>query len=342
MSSRPFDIIHKYLPIIHKKIRHIHSLSTGKTVTDDKDSLHNGNSSKPIHYSTGGFTTLTHVSLFTGIGGIDIAADWAGFKTIAQVENEPYPLKVLAKHWPDVPKFHDIRTFKGSDLNERPTVLSGGFPCQPFSVAGEKKGKEDNRYLWPEMCRVIGEVRPTWVIGENVRGLVRIALDTVYEDLENLGYAVQSFLIPALGFGAPHKRERIFIVGHTTGTGLSNWAGITLGRPTAFAQSKRPNSNSLADAARFGRYTWGTKSAELQRLSSVTIGSSSLERPVTSSRSDWWTTEPSVGRVAHGVPHRVDRIRALGNAVVPQQIYPIFAAIAAIENGGQPHDPNHP
>lgn len=241
------------------------------------------------------------------------------------MENEPYPLKVLAKHWPDVPKFHDIHTFKGSDLNERSTVLSGGFPCQPFSVAGEKKGKEDNRYLWPEMCRVIGEVRPTWVIGENVRGLVRIALDTVYEDLENLGYAVQSFFIPAVGFGAPHKRERIFIVGHTSGGGLPG-------------DARRGTGEESSD----GRVDGGTGGMADSNGESLSVTRRTRCRREELGDSGWWTTEPDVGRVAHGVPHRVDRLRALGNAVVPQQIYPIFSAIAAIENGGKPHDPNHP
>jgi DNA-methyltransferase (dcm) len=194
---------------------------------------------------------LTHLSLFSGIGGLDRAAEMSGFTTVGQCEFAEYPYKVLCKHWPDVPKWRDIRTLTGSDFYERTglrtvDVISGGFPCQPFSVAGKRMGKEDDRFLWPEMLRVIKEIRPTWFIGENVAGLVSMAepvgdtkmesravsrnadedyydavsvqqehmlLDGILEDVENAGYEVQPFIIPACGVGAPHRRERLFIVG---------------------------------------------------------------------------------------------------------------------------------
>ena len=162
---------------------------------------------------------LTHLSLFSGIGGLDLAAEWAGFTTVGQCEWADYPTKVLEKHWPDVPRWRDIRTLTGESFYERTglrtvDVLSGGFPCQPFSTAGKHRGKEDDRYLWPEMLRVIREIKPTFVIGENVPGIVSLALDTVPSDLESEGYASQTFIIPACGVDAPHKRDRVCILAY--------------------------------------------------------------------------------------------------------------------------------
>ena len=162
---------------------------------------------------------LTHLSLFSGIGGLDLAGEMAGFRTVGQCEWADFQTKVLEKHWPDVPRWRDIRTLTGESFYERTglrtvDVISGGFPCQPFSLAGEQRGKDDDRYLWPEMLRVIREIRPAWVIGENVPGIVNLALDTVLSDLESEGYASQAFIIPACGVDAPHKRDRVAVLAY--------------------------------------------------------------------------------------------------------------------------------
>jgi DNA (cytosine-5)-methyltransferase 1 len=153
-------------------------------------------------------------SLFSGIGGFDLGLERAGFEIAWQSEIDPYCLKVLEKHWPRVKRYGDIREMRGDDL-EPVDLICGGFPCQPFSCAGKRGGQTDDRYLWPEMLRIITEVRPRWVIGENVPGIINLALDQVLSDLEDAGYACQSFIIPACGVGALHRRDRVWIVGYS-------------------------------------------------------------------------------------------------------------------------------
>lgn len=187
---------------------------------------------------------LTHLSLFSGIGGLDLAAEWAGIQTVGQCEWAEYPTKVLERHWPDVPRWKDIRTLTGESFYERTgrrtvDIISGGFPCQPFSVAGKQRGKEDDRYLWPEMVRVITELRPTWIIGENVAGIVRMALPDILSELEACGYRTRTFLIPACAVGARHRRYRVAIVGYSEHNGLSS-AEITGGtQKTGGGQQER-------------------------------------------------------------------------------------------------------
>ena len=279
---------------------------------------------------------LTHFSLFSGIGGLDLAAEMAGFRTAGQCEWADYPTKILEKHWPDVPRWRDIRTLTKESFYERTgrttvDVISGGFPCQPFSVAGKRRGKEDDRYLWPEMLRVISELRPAWVVGENVAGIVNMALDQVYADLENEGYAVQAFVIPACAVDAPHRRDRCAIVAwYSNGGDRDAWAK----REVETRENSEPAGicENVADAdhgSRFVRWDGEFPTVEETAASGADHGGRAPEYVT----GQWWPVEPDVGRVAHGVPHRVDRLKCLGNAVVPQQFYPVFQAIADIERG---------
>jgi DNA (cytosine-5)-methyltransferase 1 len=162
---------------------------------------------------------MTHVSLFSGIGGLDLAAEWAGFETVLFVEKDAYCQKVLRKHWPDVLIIEDIRSVHADSVREPITVISGGFPCQPFSHAGKRRGEADDRFLWPEMLRVISEIKPSWVVAENVPGLLSIKSGMVFErvlsELESCGYETLPLVYPAAGVGAPHRRDRVFIVAHS-------------------------------------------------------------------------------------------------------------------------------
>jgi DNA (cytosine-5)-methyltransferase 1 len=158
---------------------------------------------------------LKTLDLFSGIGGFARGLEATGFfSTTCFVEQDPYCQAVLKHHWPDVPVLGDIRNVQGPDLPTRPDVICGGFPCQPFSHAGKQRAQDDPRHLWPEMFRLIRECRPTWVVGENVIGLVQLGLDEVLSDLENEGYATRTFNIPACAVGAPHIRQRLWIVAH--------------------------------------------------------------------------------------------------------------------------------
>ena len=259
---------------------------------------------------------MTHLSLFSGIGGLDLAAEAAGFVTVGQCEWADYPTRVLEKHWPGVPRWRDIRTLTGESFRERTglrtvDVVSGGFPCQPFSVAGKQKGERDDRYLWPEMLRVIADITPHFVVGENVPGIIRIAAGQVVEDLERIGYNVAVFAFEAASVGAPHRRERVAFVAHRE-------------EPRSGRISVQQGGSQQKDID-FIREREFVADAAVRREQRKQPSRKGAWRPCCDS---WWTAEPDVGRVAHGIPNRVDRLKCLGNAVVPQQFYPIFAAIA--------------
>ena len=279
---------------------------------------------------------LTHLSLFSGIGGLDLAAEMAGFTTVGQCEWADYPTKVLEKHWPDVPRWRDIRTLTGGSFYERTglravDVISGGFPCQPFSVAGKRRGKDDDRYLWPEMLRVISELRPTWIVGENVAGIVNMALDTVLSDLENIGYACQAIVIPACAVDASHRRDRVCILGW--GQSESNLFYTNAKGATNVSDTKSTELQGIRETTREWRAKSGCSSRRSAQpgLGGVADGISPwLERGM--STPGCWTPEPEqVPRVTRKKKNRADRLKCLGNAVVPQQFYPVFQAIADVE-----------
>ena len=313
---------------------------------------------------------LTHLSLFSGIGGIDLAAEWAGFKTIAFCEIDPFCQKVLKKHWHDVPIIEDVKDvtretvqqimadtrcqhdegqlFKreyekeiseGSTVTlERSnstsgisglTIISGGFPCQPHSVAGKHKGSADERNLWPEFRRIIGEIKPRWVLAENVPGLFSSDsgrfFGSVLTELASLGYSVGWSTYGAVDVGALHRRNRVFIVSYANNAGLER-RDSQLMQECACEWIARPSNPLLADSKNSDR--WRTSETE----DNTGRGNQKIRGcGVPRIGSEYWKSEPNVGRVAHGIPRRVDRLKSLGNAVVPQQIYPILKVIADIE-----------
>lgn len=252
---------------------------------------------------------MNHLDLFSGIGGFALAARWVwgeSHNVVSFCEIDMYCQKVLRKHWPNAAIHDDIKTLDGTGFADV-DILTGGFPCQPYSVAGQRRGAADDRALWPEMLRVISEARPRWIVGENVAGFIHMGLDAALSDLEAASYATEALVVPACAVDAPHRRDRVWIVAHAA-SDLRGASGYEV--DDAFNRA----GDSVADA----------NGAGCDKQRGAITGEpeySAVEQPCR------WSVEPAMGRVAHGVPARVDRLKSLGNAIVPQVAAEIFRAI---------------
>lgn len=324
---------------------------------------------------------MKHLDLFAGIGGFSLAAHWAGWETVAWCEIDKFCQKILTKRFPNAAAHGDIKNLNGYEYRGTVDIISGGFPCQPYSVAGQRRGNTDDRVLWPEMLRVIREVQPSWIVGENVAGIISMDFEQVCTDLEGEGYKVQAFIIPACAVGAIHRRDRIWIIAQNSdsvrrnesiGKKESNTAGFRescagneqrIYNETDVANSDRlrepqqeggvknvagrvgdscfkacrVDSNSVRIGRENGRYGADEVNADQER-----------EKEDNEFRDlDWgcckqgveiWQPNDSsdILRAAYGVPGRVDgrgnRIKGIGNAIVPQVAYQIFKAIKDFEN----------
>jgi len=258
---------------------------------------------------------LRVLDLFSGIGGFSLGLErTGGFQTVAFCEIEQYPRQILAQHWPGVPIYDDVRELTGDTLSRdgiAVDVICGGFPCQDISFAGAGAGLAGERSgLWREYARLIGELRPRYVLVENVAALLARGLGDVLGDLAALGYDAEWHCIPASAVGAPHRRDRIWIIGHTDSDSKPACA--------VDAETSGVQDDDASDAS--------SQNVERQRFACrIQAERSAFSGP------GWWETEPDVGRVDHGVPARVDRLKGLGNAVVPQIPELIGRAILATE-----------
>lgn len=277
---------------------------------------------------------MTHASLFSGIGGFDLAAEWAGWTNSFNCEIDPFCRRILKYHFPNAEQYADIRTTDFTIWRGRIDVLTGGFPCQPFSLAGKRKGTEDERYLWPEMLRVIRTARPRWVVGENVFGIVNwsegMVFDEVCSDLEAAGYAVQPYIIPACGVGAPHRRDRCWFVAYCADAGFEAMRERTdcadADRVVTDSYGKRRNEQLAAGVAS------ETEKRACQRdrktFARTTFESFPSQSPLCC-RDDVFPD----GLDGITFPRWVrESIKAYGNAIVPQVALQIFETINEYEN----------
>jgi DNA (cytosine-5)-methyltransferase 1 len=287
---------------------------------------------------------MRHGSLFSGIGGFDLAAEWMGWENVFHCEWNNFGQRVLKHYWPNAESFNDITKTDFTKYANKIDILTGGFPCQPYSSAGKRLGKEDERHLWPEMLRAIREISPRFVVGENVRGLTNwnggLVFEEVCAELENLGYKVAPVIIPACGVGAPHRRERVWFVASNAKRSGSLQRGENI-------QPEQPNGE------KFKRVSWqqpiaNSDSARQQTFDNKKPIMGKENRTKTFSRNGFkpfysakrWENFPTQSPVCggdDGFPDRLDgvafskwraeSIKAYGNAIVPQVAYQIFKAI---------------
>ena len=268
---------------------------------------------------------MRHGSLFSGIGGFDLAAQWMGWENVFQVEWDGYCQKVLAKNFPNVKRYGDIKEFDGTKYRGLIDIITGGFPCQPYSMAGKRKGKEDERHLWPEMLRVIGEIQPGWVLGENVPGIINWSRGMVFHevqtDMEAKGYEIFPVILPAISVNAPHKRERIWFIAYSEGFSRRNGIRNDKYKTQKISQKRFNESISIANSKKQRLEGTDTKG-------DISTRGWIMQHP---GFDGFPTQSPICGR-NDGISNRVDRIKGLGNAIVPQVAYQIFKAIEQYNN----------
>ena len=292
---------------------------------------------------------MTHGSLFSGIGGFDLAAEWMGWDNIFHCEWNPFGQKVLKHHFPNSISYNDITKTDFSIHRGKIDILTGGFPCQPYSSAGKRLGKADERHLFPEMLRAIKEIKPRWIIGENVRGLLSwnegMVFHEVYTDLEREGYEVQAFLIPAASVNAPHQRARVWFVAHSSSIGLCEYSkrerlqSKALG--TQFRMDKENATNSECSRLEFWNQARNIRSEETKTQDERC----SITNEFKTNGYDKWEnfpTQPFICGGDDGLPKELDNItfpkwrnesiKAYGNAIVPQVAHQIFKTIQEFEN----------
>ncbi len=275
------------------------------------------------------YKTLTHGQLFAGIGGFGLAAQWAGIDNIWANEIDPFACKVLTKNFPNTTIYEkDIRQIT-KETTASVDIISGGFPCQPFSQAGKRKGTDDNRYLWPEMLRVIRELQPKYVIGENVAGLLSMengeTLKTILSELEDEGYNNEIFLIPACAKGAWHRRDRLWIVSYVPNTDSMGLFKVG----SQISKTERQRRKKTIRGADREQIIIGFKDNQQSTRNECPTESSmgGMADGISTWMDRYWEHEPDIPRVAKGVKDRVHRLKGLGNAIVPQVAYELFKTI---------------
>ena len=294
---------------------------------------------------------LSLLDLFSGIGGFSLGMEATKrINTVAFCEKDEYCRKVLKKHWSNTKQYIDIRDIDGTKISA--DIISGGFPCQPFSVAGKRKGTTDDRYLWGEMLRVITEVKPKWVCGENVQGIINIdnglVLRQVQTDLEAQGFQVQCFLIPASGIGAWHQRKRVWIIANSKSLRFGRWSSEECGtEERKFQQSEQKRSSLRSEAEGCSSQNVPNSKSSIRNVihSDKEFGKAQTQEISGNGNSlseqkqseTWWQTESKLRRVPDGIctgldKDRANRIKSLGNAIVPQIAFEIGKAILAAED----------
>ena len=293
---------------------------------------------------------LKVLDLFSGIGGFSLGLErTGGFETVAFCEIEPFPRRVLAKHWPNIPCFDDVRKLTGADIGPV-DVICGGYPCQPFSTAGKRQGAEDDRHLWPEFMRLVAELRPAWVIGENVAGHISMGLDDVLADLEAEGYACRTFVIPACAVGASHRRDRVWTVAHAESRDVQRVSRTVRGENGRQGKELRAEFGGAGDARKaVADPIGGGRPGQGQPFNAsdqAAGGKGQADELVNGGQRTERSLEPGMGgvadgfscwldepreRVKAGVKDRAPRLKALGNAVHPDIPMMIGRAILEAE-----------